>query len=223
MSQNPQGNITKQRILECAANLFAEKGFTETTIRELTKAVGLKNPASFYHHFESKNAILEFMLEDYALNNTDVFENRNIGAILREKPTVDGIMACLQTSFPSDKVEYYVKVLCVMLQEQLRNPIVCKHMSEQVILRSEVNSGKIIIMLKELGIIRNDVDPDYWTKIISSLFYSFATRMMLGIGDNSPVFSGKGMEELLRETFRLMLELGRPEETADPGRGEVSG
>ena len=218
MSQNSQGNITKQRILECAANLFAEKGFTETTIRELTKAVGLKNPASMYHHFESKNAVLEFMLDDYALNNTDVFENRNIAAILKENPTVDGIMACLQTSFPSGKVDYYLKVLCVMLQEQLRNPIVRKHMSEQVILRSEVNSGKIIVMLKELGIIRQDVEPDYWTKVVSSLFYSFATRMMLGIGDNSPGFIGMGMEDLLRETFGLMLETGRPQGIVDPGQ-----
>ena len=207
IDSNYQESTTKQRILEGAATLFAQNGFAETTIRELTKAVELKNPASFYYHFPSKNAILEYMLEDYAKCNTDVFENRNIAAILQENPTVDGIIACYQLEFPPDKLEYYLKVLCVILQEQLRNPIVGKYVTDQIIMRAEINSGKIIATMIELGIIREDIRPDYWKKVISSLFYTFSVRMMLGIGDNTPEFVGMGMVDLLRESYSLVLEL----------------
>ena len=206
MNHGSKGDITKWKILEGAASLFAEKGYTETSIRELAKAADLKNPASLYHHFPTKNAILEFMLEDYTESTIDVFEHRNIAGILRENPTAEGILACYQTVFPADRTMYYLKVLCVLLQEQLRNPLVRDYVSEQIILRAEVNTGKIMEVLKELGIIRQDADPDYWMKAVSSLFYSFAVRMMLGVGDNSPEYKGMGMMGMLEQTFTLLLE-----------------
>jgi hypothetical protein len=36
--------------------------------------------------------------------------------------------------------------------------------------------------------------------------YTFAHRVMLGIGDNSPDFSGMGMVGLLKHLFDMMLE-----------------
>ena len=198
-------NVTKQRILDCAATLFAEKGFTETTVRELAEAVGL-NPATLYFHFPSKNAILEHILEEYSAENTDIFDKKNISQILQENPTTEGILACLQLSYPPDKAEYYIKVLCVLLQEQLRNPIVRKYMAEQSILQSEQDVKKVIETLKELGALREDTDPDYWIKTVSSLYYAFSARMMLGIGDNAPGFAGMSMAEMLKFTFDIMFE-----------------
>ena len=206
MGQNSQISTTKQRILDCAAQLFSEKGFTETSIRELIRAADLKNPASLYSHFLSKNAILEHMLKDYAEYNAEFFENRDIFGQLMENPTATGMLDCLQTRFPPEKEAYYLKVLCVMLQEQLRNPIARNFVSEQIVLRAEKSISTIISGLKKLGVIRQDTDPDYWTKIASSLYYSFAARMMLGIGDNTPEFTGMGMNELLQHTFEVMLE-----------------
>jgi len=205
MSLGQNETTTKQRILSNAANLFAEKGFTETSIRELAEAVSL-NSASLYHHFPSKNAILEHMLEDYITFNNGTFKEKNISGILKDNPTTDGVLACLQTSFPPDRAQYYFKVLHVMLQEQFRNPIVRTYMANHIVLRSERNMNTIIDELQELGVIRRDADRDYWTKATSSLFHSFATRMMLGIGDNTPEFSGKGMIGMLRETLNIMFE-----------------
>jgi len=205
MVNNPNETKTRQKILTNAAYLFAEKGFTETTIRELAESLDL-NSASLYYHFPSKNAILEQMLEDYSAGNLNVYDEQRITGILKENPTTDGILDCLQTSFPSDRAEYFLRVLCVMLQEQFRNPIVRDYISEHIILRAEMKVRTIIDVLKRIGAVRQDTDPDYWTKITSSLSYSFATRMMLGIGDHSPDFTGKGMAEMHRATFDLMLE-----------------
>jgi AcrR family transcriptional regulator len=55
---------TKQRILSCAVNLFCEKGYSETAIRDIASAVGIK-ASSIYNHFPSKEALLMFMLNDY--------------------------------------------------------------------------------------------------------------------------------------------------------------
>jgi len=204
--------------------MFADKGFTETTIRELTKAVGLKNPASLYHHFMSKNAILEQMLDDYAAGNIDIFNEEVITDILSRDPTTNGIMACLQISFPPDRVEYFLSILCVMLQEQLRNPIVRDFMANRIILRAEYKVKTIIEVLKRLGAIRQDTDPDYWMKSTSSFSYTFSARRMLGIGDNAPDFIGMGMAEMMRRQFDMMLELhGTAGTGADLNKGSSDG
>ena len=196
---------TKEKILYSAASLFAAKGFTETTVRELAESVGIM-VGSIYHHFPSKNALLENMLDDYSSFNSDLFNYDDIFGILKDNPTTDGVLVCLQLSFPTSRMVYYKNALCVMLQEQLRNPIVRDFMSDQYILRAEKNIEMIINVLKELGVIHQDADPDYWMKASSSFFYAFAARMMLGIGDNSPDFVGRGMAEMLRSTFELMFE-----------------
>ena len=204
--QNDSNEVTtKQRILDCAAVLFAEKGFTETSIRELAMAVGV-NGSSIYSHFPSKGTILEQMLEDYYSFNTNSIKNEDVYNILRENPTTDGILKCLQISFPAGRLKYYQTILCVLLQEQFRNPIVRDYMTEHLIWQAEKKISRIVEVLKELGIFRKDSDCDYWMKINSSLLYTFASRMLLGIGDRSPDFAGMDMAGMLKFTLDLMFE-----------------
>lgn len=47
---------TRQRILEVAAHLFGEKGFAETSIRDVAEALGVTK-AALYYHFTSKDEI----------------------------------------------------------------------------------------------------------------------------------------------------------------------
>jgi AcrR family transcriptional regulator len=219
MVNNSNINTTKQKILLCAAGLFAEKGFTETTTRELAEAVGL-NQATLYYHFPSKNAILDQMLEDYSLLNTDIFQTRDIAGILRENPTTDGVMSCFQLVFPPDQLEYSVKVLCVLLQEQLRNPMIRSYVSEQIIFNAEESAMKIIDVLKEIGAIHKDTDADYWMKLHSSIVYSFASRFMLGIGDGEPGFTGRNMTDMLISTYDMLFEKhGIADSKATPDAG----
>jgi AcrR family transcriptional regulator len=52
---------TKQRILEIAAELFARKGYTGTTIADIAGELGTTT-AALYYHFPSKQAILVGLL-----------------------------------------------------------------------------------------------------------------------------------------------------------------
>ena len=196
---------TRQRILECAADLFAKNGYTETSIRDLAAAAGL-NAASIYNHFPSKNAILDCLLEDYAVHSSAVYLSKNIPATLQANPTPDGMMACMSLQFPEDQLQYYLAILFVLMQEQHRNDPIRSFVSENLISRSENNIFSIVESLKDLGVIRQDTDADYWMKVCSSLLYTFASRLMLQIGDSSPGFVGLGMSDMLKRTFAIMLE-----------------
>jgi AcrR family transcriptional regulator len=51
-------------IVSSAAEMFARKGIGATTVREIADAVGVLS-GSLYHHFESKDAIVEEILAGY--------------------------------------------------------------------------------------------------------------------------------------------------------------
>ena len=57
-----KGN-TKQEILEAALDLFSVQGFEATSISQIASAVGIRK-ASLYSHFESKQAILDALVQD---------------------------------------------------------------------------------------------------------------------------------------------------------------
>ena len=54
---------TSKRIQECALQLFYERGFKSTTMREIALACGL-TPGALYNHFASKDEILGTILVD---------------------------------------------------------------------------------------------------------------------------------------------------------------
>lgn len=56
------GAETRERILECAADLFAARGYHGTSTREIARRVGIRQP-SLFHHFPTKRGILAELLE----------------------------------------------------------------------------------------------------------------------------------------------------------------
>ena len=58
----PQPPVTRDRILDTAEALFAERGFAGTVVRDIAAAIGL-TPASLYNHFAGKEAIYAAVLE----------------------------------------------------------------------------------------------------------------------------------------------------------------
>jgi AcrR family transcriptional regulator len=69
----------RERIIASAAALFASKGVAATTVRQIAGAVGILS-GSLYHHFESKEAIVDEILSSYL----DDLRARYIDVLARE-------------------------------------------------------------------------------------------------------------------------------------------
>lgn len=54
----------KQRILDAAVRLFAQKGFSATGVRELAQAATVK-PSMINYYFGSKQGLLEYLLDNF--------------------------------------------------------------------------------------------------------------------------------------------------------------
>jgi AcrR family transcriptional regulator len=91
-------SISRDLILESAAQVFCKKGYNGATMSDIAKAVGLQKP-TLYHHFGSKQEILAELL-DRAM--TIVTEN---------------MAQVMQQDFPPDEkikiaMRTYLQVLC---------------------------------------------------------------------------------------------------------------
>jgi len=53
----------RDEILQIAAELFAERGFAATTVREIADAAGILS-GSLYHHFDSKESMADELVHD---------------------------------------------------------------------------------------------------------------------------------------------------------------
>lgn len=66
---------TSERILDCAIELFAERGYDGVSMRQIAAAVGIK-ASSLYKHFLNKEAILESVFEQFRaiMQSTHAYE-----------------------------------------------------------------------------------------------------------------------------------------------------
>jgi AcrR family transcriptional regulator len=56
------GRSTREAVLDVAEHHFAERGFAGVSMREIAAEAGLRNQASLYNHFASKQALYEAVL-----------------------------------------------------------------------------------------------------------------------------------------------------------------
>ena len=61
----PEATATRRsELLGIAAGLFAEKGFKNTTVRDIADAAGILS-GSLYHHFDSKESMIDEVLSTF--------------------------------------------------------------------------------------------------------------------------------------------------------------
>lgn len=76
MARNKYPEITVERILNAAQHLFLEKGYENTTIQDIVDALGDLTKGAIYHHFKSKEEILD------AVSDKMFFENNPFDAVM---------------------------------------------------------------------------------------------------------------------------------------------
>jgi AcrR family transcriptional regulator len=58
------GVTRRDELLKIAAQLFAERGFRNTTVRDIADAAGILS-GSLYHHFDSKESMVDEILQTF--------------------------------------------------------------------------------------------------------------------------------------------------------------
>ena len=79
MARNKYPEQTLEKILNVAQKLFMEKGFEQTTIQDIVDGLEGMTRGAVYHHFKSKDEIMEALINRMFLehNPFDVLRNRS--------------------------------------------------------------------------------------------------------------------------------------------------
>ena len=82
--KNADGQRTRQAILDAALELFADKGFFGTSLRDVATAVGVRESA-LYNYFKSKEALFDALI--LAHEHT---KSERLASLADDGPIVDG-------------------------------------------------------------------------------------------------------------------------------------
>lgn len=183
---------SKDRILDSALELFAEKGFDGVGVDLIAENAGFKGP-SIYKHFKGKEAILDAIIEKVGAYYAENFGTANNPGQI--PPTLEAFSeACFEKIRFTLHDPIIKKTRRIMMMEQYRNP----NMAEQATVYSLKNQqnmfSKVFAVLMANGIMKQD-DPE-----LLALEFLSPVTLMIQICDRQPEKEEKAME-IVRKHF----------------------
>ncbi len=149
-------NQTKSRIVTAAWQLFYKYGYDNTTIDDIVEASNTSK-GSFYHYFESKDALLGSLSVLFDEKYDEITE------------TIDANMS------PLDKLVYMNRELFLMIENTVSVSLLCRLFSTQLVTKGERHLlepdrtyykllRQITIEGQEKGLFRDDLSINDITK-----------------------------------------------------------
>ena len=108
MARNRDSHETRKKILEVSKDLFLEKGFDNTSIQDIINGLGGLTKGVIYHHFESKQEILQSIIKE---NNQEILNYNWRGDTALKK-----IQNSLMDAFSNLKQQRLVYSVSIMLR-----------------------------------------------------------------------------------------------------------
>lgn len=150
----------KRQILDRSAEIFARKGVTATTIRDIAEAVGVYSGA-LYHYFPSKEAIVTELIREYLEDLTQ----RCSEVMARSLPPVERLEALAGVALTTSEDYHGATSIWRREGEYMRERVVEADMVEtadamQVAWRDTIAEGI------EDGAFRTDIDPEIFRELL---------------------------------------------------------
>ena len=151
---------TEEKIFKTAIELFSQKGFNGVSIREIARAVGIKE-SSIYNHYTNKDKILETIFTYYKnqMNKTSVSEedlDKKIQSVSFEQFWTKGLVN-FQKATEDPLLE---KINNIILLEMFRDKRARDIALEELFNRQQKVVSKIFTKMQKNGIITKDFDPE---------------------------------------------------------------
>lgn len=150
----------KRLILDRSAEIFARKGVSATTIREIADAVGVYSGA-LYHYFPSKEAIVTELIREY-IEDLSV---RCQQVLARELPPVQRLVALAEIALATSEDYHGATSIWRREGEYMRERVVEADMAAtadmmEVAWRDAIRDGVAT------GDLRDDIDPEIFRELV---------------------------------------------------------
>ncbi len=186
----------QQQIIEHAIKIIDDKGIQGLTIKNMSKSVGISEPA-IYRHFESKTDIILAILntlEDAADLFSQIMMNRQ-GKAIEKIGLIFQKMVAMFTENPS-------LVSVIFAEEIFKNEAVLKTKILKVLDKNEETLEHILKTGQEEGNVRTDINNKVLALIIMGSLRLLVKRWYMG----NYVFALNTEVDHLLETIRTLID-----------------
>ncbi|GIQ68400.1 TetR/AcrR family transcriptional regulator [Xylanibacillus composti] len=168
MKKTTKGADSKNKILEAAIDLFAEKGYRGTKISDIVKAAGLTQ-AAFYLYFSSKESIFQEILERFYMR-------------LEEHLQAAVMPSAIEPGEFSMRIRRNIESILTIFQEHPK--------ATRIFLTEERSIDEVEILIHQTiasnlkqhqstGLIRNDLSPHMMANGMIGLFIQVTLKELL--------------------------------------------
>ena len=179
---------TKERILEAALEMFSQKGYAGTNIRELTASLGLVK-SSMYRHFKSKEEIWNTLLDEMI-----AYYGEHFGSPERLPPVPDSLeglvdmtMQMVNITVHDEKIIMTRKVLTL---EQFRDDRARELATKHFLTGLTEIFTRIFAEMMDKGLIRRD-DP-----AMLAFAYTAPISALIHLCDREPEKTNEAMAQI---------------------------
>ena len=194
---------TKERILEAALELFSQKGYAGTNVRELSASLGLVK-SGVYKHFESKEAIWNALLDQMI-----AYYGERFGSPERLPPVPESLedltgltMRMVNVTVHDEKIAKTRKVLTL---EQFRDERARELATKHFLTGLTEMFTRIFTGMMEKGLLKKD-DP-----AMLAFAYTAPVSALIHLCDRAPEKTDEAMariEAFSRHFIRVYGEVG---------------
>ncbi|MEA1875354.1 MAG: TetR/AcrR family transcriptional regulator [Bacteroidota bacterium] len=186
----------QKEIIEVSLELISEKGIQGLTIKNLSKKIGISEPA-IYRHYDSKTDILIAILDFFNNNTEQIFK--------KELQNVDKSMDKIEHLFTKHFTSFSAKpslVSVIFSEEIFRNDPLLIDKISKVIEKNQRILAEIVSAGQKDGEIRTDIEAEHLSTVIVGTLRLFVKRWQFSGYTYDLPKEGK----ILIESIKLMIK-----------------
>ena len=191
-----QGMETKQKLINCARNLFREKGFNNTTVDDIIREAD-SSKGGFYTHFKSKEELLFNMVPLIDAAYEEFLEMNT-----RADHTLDKIILYIEYVFNIISDEIGLEFISNIYVSQLKNL-----KTESFLIATERKYYQVLEKLIEEGKARNEIKKEVNVKqtvnFITTCFRGVIYDWCLHKGEFNLTEYGKEMMDIMVSRIKV--------------------
>lgn len=171
---------TRERIAEEALHLFARYGFAAVSIRDISRAVGVKE-STLYYHFANKQAILDALLQQ--VDQIAAAKQARFDAAFEGIAHVtDGAMVYVAEKLLEDYLLHpsVLPLLRMLAMERIHDAAAEARYRRIVFAMPLAQQKRVFQQMMERGLVRR-MDPQTVAELYYSIIYSAFSAHCLGI------------------------------------------
>jgi AcrR family transcriptional regulator len=144
---------TRERILQVALEVFAEKGLHGATMSEIAKRAGLTGGA-LYRYFDNKEGVFQAVVESRSMAFTALDMVRDLIPELEPGTAIKFLIQGMFTYFYLE-----ADFMRVVVGESVKDPAVAGAFFEKMLAPSRDFVRECVVLWQEKGLLRESVDP----------------------------------------------------------------